>query len=134
MSSIYIATPDITDKMISQFYDRNDSRISSWDGRVDAEVNRVAISLGVDIADIDTSPLNDKVKEYALAYLGMMVCFDNRYGNNNDQIIDKYKNGYEDYLAAISRIASQLTAEMFTEAESSLDAEDAIGQGVLWRA
>jgi hypothetical protein len=134
MASTYIDTSsDITDKLVKQFWDKTDARTGAWEARLDNEIEARAISLGVDIEDIKTTDINAKVKEYALAYLGMMVTFDNRYGNNNELIDDKYHRGWQDYQSEISRIGSQLTADMFTEEESSLDVEDTIGGNVIWR-
>lgn len=134
MASTYIDTSsDITDKLVKQFWDKADPRTGAWESRLDNEVESRAQALGVDIEDIRSTDINAKVKEYALAYLGMMVTFDNRYGNNNELIDDKYHRGWQDYQSEISRIGSQLTADMFTEEESSLDAADHAGGGVIWR-
>jgi len=132
MAGTYIQTTDITDMIL------NETGLSTvLSAKVDASddaVEDLAESKGVEVDDIETDPVHYLVKRYAIAWVGMELCFD-ALGKNNVEIADveKYHIKYRHYKEMVKEFAERITSSMLNGSTSrQMDRANTIS-GVLFR-
>jgi hypothetical protein len=133
-TALYIATTDITDSLARDFVNGSDARLDTWMQNTDEEVQALALSLGVTV-DVIYTPLNYRVKEYAVAYYCFLL-FQDTYGENTveQDENDIYKKKLEWYANRVDALLPQITKEMFIQSVDTLTPVQMVNTGVLYRA
>lgn len=131
MASTYIDSGDITDQVLldTGLSTLLDAKLTASDDAVED----LAEQFGVEAADIETDPVHFKIKEWAVAWVGMKMCFD-IMGKANAEIpeIEKYKIKYNDYVAQLNSYRTEITYKILTGTVT--EARDrGIRSGILYR-
>jgi hypothetical protein len=133
----YIAFTDITDSVVRDFVQSGaeDGRHDIWMENTDLDLEQLAVSLGVYSSSIYKTPLNYRIKEYAVAYFCFLVCQD-CFGENNVDTADNevYIRKLEYYEERVEKLRGMITKEMFLNTMQSLSPMDLIGTVNLYRA
>lgn len=129
----YITSADISDLIVKRFFTANDSRCAGWLARVDAEIDSIARTFDIQPADV-VQPYHPRIIDYARAYVGEIVCWDNRYQHNNETLEDLYTKAYGEYRDLCAQLKGQLTRAVFEQSTSEVTGPELVGSSVLWRA
>ena len=130
---LYIATTDITDSLARDFIAGSDARVDKWMERTDGELQSMALSLGVPVESIYT-PLNSRVKEYAVAYFCFLL-FQDTNGENDVENPDNevYLVKLKWYMERVGFLQTQITRELMMNVMTALDASQMVSTGIMWR-
>jgi hypothetical protein len=132
--SNYITATDITDTQARAFIAANDYRVSTWLSRANGEIESLAQEHNVATTSIET-PIHPKVKEYALAYLCMIIFQDVFTTNNVENFeMEKYKIKLDWYEARCNKLRLMITKEMLDTTNTSLTSTARVGAGRLFRS
>ena len=125
----YIDDVDINVNIIKQF------PLTDYITRADKAVVDLAEELGVrNTADIETSPVHWKLKEYAKAYLIVDVCRD-KIGTNNVETrdVEKYIVTYDIWHKRLKELKSEITYPMITGEVDEIRDRAGIASGRVFR-
>jgi len=131
----YIESGDITDTVLLDggLSDELTAKLVKVNATGGA-VEDLAEQFDVDAASIETDPVHYKLKEWAVAWVGMKLCFD-LMGKANPDFPDneKYKVKYNDYVAQLNSYRTEINYEILTGTVT--DARHrGVGSGTLYRA
>ena len=123
----YISRADVTDNIISNF------DLAPYLIETDNEIIDLAESLGVSENAIETNPLHNKIKRYAIAFCLMRLCQD-KTGSNNIELpeMEKYVVKYEIYRKEVEKLRQQINYEMFTGTVLTIR-DRAVVSGTIYR-
>lgn len=132
---LYIAFADITDSVVRDFINLNDTRKDTWMTNTDLEIQALALEKGVYATSIYTTTLGYRIKEYAIAYFCFLVCQDCTAENSVDvPENESYFKKLIWYKERCELLKSQITKEMFLNTAQSLTPMQMVSTGVLYRA
>lgn len=133
----YIAFADVTDSVVSDFLvaGAEDGRHDIWMENTDLELEQIALERGVVSTSIYETPLNYRIKEYAVAYMCFLVCQD-CFGVNNVEIEanETYLKKLEYYKTRCELLKSQITKEMFLNTAQSLSQVQMVQTSYMYRS
>ena len=130
---LYIATTDITDSLARDFINGSDARVDKWMERTDGEIQSMALSLGVPVGSIYT-PLNSRVKEYAVAYFCFLLFQDTNGENDTENPENEvYLIKLKWYMERVGFLQTQITRELLTNVMTSVTAAGMVSTGIMWR-
>jgi len=109
----YVETADITDKILTP--SALSPQLTAKIALSDDAVEDMAKSKGVDVASIDDDPVHHLVNEWAIAWVGRQMCFDN-IGVNNTEVpeIDKYTIKWTAYKKILQDVEGQISTKVLT--------------------
>ena len=106
----YIATTDVTDNVLSSLV------TTTYVEEGNDAIEQLTYDKGLDITDIDYSPLNYNVKRYGVAWTCWRMCVDYMGTNNTDLPveIEKYAVKANQYRGEIDSLSLKITPYMLT--------------------
>jgi hypothetical protein len=93
-----------------------DAQKTSYITLADNKINDIAEEKGIEVDDIETSPVSYTIQEYCVYYATMRMCLDFMGTNNNDLPveIEKYAVKYNLYHELVKGLEPKLTQYVFT--------------------
>lgn len=110
----YITNAELTDDLLKPLV------TPSYMARGDKDLQALAAMRGVDVGDIETSPLHPLIVEWLCAKIYTRIALDKSGVNHQasaygvDPSADVYRNKLKDYRQELARLEPMITAEVLT--------------------
>lgn len=130
--STYILIADITDQILIDF---GTAPLQAKLDLSDKAVEDLAERKGLEVNEIETSPVHHQLKRWNKYWVGKELCFDAMFKNNVeiDASLEKYKLKFDEYKLRLQETETEITRKMISG--DVVDQRDRVGlsTGTLYR-